>query len=46
MKIIDTISLAELSKMAENMYGNLIKGVVDATIRDRIIALIKQKVTA
>lgn len=29
MKIIDTISLSELSEMAEKMYGNLVKGVVD-----------------
>jgi len=29
MKLIDTISVQELSKMAQAMYGNLVKGVVD-----------------
>ncbi len=29
MKIVDTISTAELSEMAQNMYGNLVKAVVD-----------------
>lgn len=29
MKIIDTIGITELSQMAEKMYGNLVKGVVD-----------------
>lgn len=29
MKEIDTISIAELTQMAEKMYGNLVKAVVD-----------------
>jgi hypothetical protein len=29
MQIVDKISISELSTMAENMYGNLVKGVVD-----------------
>jgi hypothetical protein len=29
MKVIDTISVAELAVMAENMYGNFVKSVVD-----------------
>jgi len=29
MKIIDSIQVSELMHMAENMYGNLVKGVVD-----------------
>jgi hypothetical protein len=29
MKIVDTISVIELRNLAENMYGNLVKGVVD-----------------
>ena len=29
MKTIDTISVTELTEMAENMYGNLVKAVVD-----------------
>jgi hypothetical protein len=29
MKHIDTIAIAELAEMAEKMYGNLVKGVVD-----------------
>lgn len=29
MKIVDSIDIAELTEMAEKMYGNLVKGVVD-----------------
>ncbi len=29
MKVVDNISLAELSEMAYKMYGSLVKGVVD-----------------
>lgn len=29
MQMVDTISVEELSKMAEKMYGNLVKAVVD-----------------
>jgi len=29
MKKVDTIDIVELTKMAEKMYGNLVKGVVD-----------------
>lgn len=29
MKIIDTISVTELNQMAEKMYGNLVKAVID-----------------
>jgi hypothetical protein len=29
MKIVDTISVEELRNLAEHMYGNLVKGVVD-----------------
>lgn len=29
MKVVDTISINELFEMAERMYGNLVKGVVD-----------------
>jgi len=29
MKVVDTISIPELSVMAQNMYGNLVKAVVD-----------------
>jgi len=29
MKQVDTITVAELSEMAQKMYGNLVKGVVD-----------------
>ena len=29
MKIVDTIIVAELTVMAEKMYGDLVKGVVD-----------------
>lgn len=29
MKVIDTISVAELAVMAKNMYGDLVKAVVD-----------------
>lgn len=29
MKVVETISIAELSEMALKMYGNLVKGVVD-----------------
>lgn len=29
MKIVDTISVNELVQMSENMYGNLVKAVVD-----------------
>lgn len=29
MKIVDTITVGELIKMSENMYGNLVKAVVD-----------------
>jgi hypothetical protein len=31
MKSVNTISIAELQSFAENMYGNLVKGVVDLT---------------
>jgi hypothetical protein len=37
MKIIDTISVAELQKLAENMYGDLVKGVID--LKQRILVL-------
>lgn len=37
MKQVDTITLAELNKMAETMYGNLVKGVVD--IKQSLIVL-------
>jgi hypothetical protein len=30
MKQVDKISASELSEMADKMYGNLVKGVVDA----------------
>lgn len=29
MKLVDKISISELTSMAENMYGNLVKAVVD-----------------
>lgn len=29
MKIVDTISVTELNQMAEKMYGNLVKAVID-----------------
>jgi len=29
MKQVDTITVTELSEMAQKMYGNLVKGVVD-----------------
>jgi hypothetical protein len=29
MKQVDTITVAELSEMAQKMYGNFVKGVVD-----------------
>ena len=29
MKQVDSIDIAELTEMAEKMYGNLVKGVVD-----------------
>jgi hypothetical protein len=29
MKTVDTISVSELQELAKNMYGNLVKGVVD-----------------
>jgi hypothetical protein len=29
MKTVDVISVAELQEFAQNMYGNLVKGVVD-----------------
>lgn len=29
MKQVDTISISELTEFANNMYGNLVKGVVD-----------------
>ena len=29
MKLVNTISIAELSRMASKMYGNLVKAVVD-----------------
>ncbi|MFI5271071.1 MAG: DUF5674 family protein [Candidatus Saccharimonadales bacterium] len=29
MKSVDTISVSELTKMAENMFGSLVKAVVD-----------------
>lgn len=29
MKIVDTITIGELVQMSENMYGNLVKAVVD-----------------
>lgn len=29
MKKVDTIDIAELTTMAEKMYGNLVKGVID-----------------
>lgn len=29
MKVVDTISVDELTQMAEKMYGNLVKAVVD-----------------
>jgi hypothetical protein len=29
MKKVDTITIAELTAMAEKMYGNLVKGVID-----------------
>jgi len=37
MKQVDTISIAELSEMAQKMYGNLVKGVVD--INDNILVV-------
>jgi hypothetical protein len=37
MRMIDTISVAELQKLAENMYGNLVKAVVD--LRQGILVL-------
>jgi hypothetical protein len=37
MKQVDTISISELTEMAMNMYGNLVKGVVD--IKKRILVL-------
>jgi hypothetical protein len=36
MKDVNTISLTELTKMAENMYGNLVKAVVDIQ-KDKLV---------
>ena len=37
MKSISTISVPELSKMAESMYGNLVKAVVDLSNNSMIV---------
>ena len=37
MKTVETISIAELSNMAENMYGNLVKAVVDLHKNELIV---------
>ena len=37
MKSVSTISLPELSKMAESMYGNLVKAVVDLSNNSMIV---------
>lgn len=37
MKSVNTISLPELLKMAESMYGNLVKAVVDLSNNSMIV---------
>jgi len=37
MKQVDTITLAELTDMAQRMYGNLVKGVVDIQKRSLVV---------
>jgi hypothetical protein len=49
MKQVDTITIAALTEMAEKMYGNLVKGVVDRSVEDpeiqqKIIRLVLEKV--
>jgi hypothetical protein len=36
MKKVETITIAELTEMAQNMYGSLVKGVIDID-RDRLV---------
>jgi len=43
MKLIDTITVADLSEMAGQ--GNMSRGVDDEKLRDRIILLVRGKVT-
>jgi hypothetical protein len=37
MKIVDDISISELSEMARNMYGSLVKADVDVTKKKLIV---------
>lgn len=37
MKQVDTVSITELKQMAENMYGNLVKAVVDIKLRKLVV---------
>ena len=37
MKLVDRIELAELQEMAENMYGELVKAVVDIEKRVMVV---------
>lgn len=37
MKKVDTISIAELTKMAESMYGNFVKAVVDLQKNELVV---------
>ena len=37
MKLVETIDLAELEEMAENMYGDLVKAVVDVEKRVMVV---------
>lgn len=37
MKVVDIITVSELQAMAENMYGNLVKAVVDLAQNSMVI---------
>lgn len=37
MKRVDSISITELSEMSKNMYGNLVKAVVDLAKRSLVV---------
>jgi len=37
MKRVDTVTIAELSEMADKMYGNLVKAVVDIKKKELVV---------
>lgn len=45
MTVVEKITLKELHEMAQRMYGTLVKGVVDLSIRKLILDIVTKKVT-